>query len=199
MKRSLTKPGDNLAVIRKRLGLTLTALAKRVGTNYQTIQKLEQSERGMTADWIFRLSSALGCEPHEILLGTEHNGLVKAPLISWVQAGQLAEVEDPYSLGAVDEFVYTNYHRDTVVSLSVRGDSMDRIAPDGSYIVVDYNDKILTDGAYYVIKIDGDATFKKYRANPDRFEPESLSAHDTIFPKGPVNIVGRVIQVSRKL
>jgi len=199
MKRIPNKPGDNLAKLRKRAGLTLKDLAQRVGTNYQTIQKLEQSERGMTADWIFKLSHALNCAPGEILLGDERNGLVKAPLVSWVQAGRLTEVEDPYEIGTGEQFVYVNHHRDSVISLTVQGDSMNRVAPAGSQIVVDYDDKVLVDGGYYVIKMADEATFKKYRASPDRFEPESLSPHDTIFPTAPVVVVGRVVQVSRKL
>ena len=85
--------------------------------------------------------------------------------------------------------------RASCIALRVRGDSMNLIAPDNSIIVVDYADKDLRDGAYYIVKSGDDATFKRYRANPARFEPQSSLLFETIYPTGPVEIVGRVTKV----
>lgn len=78
---------------------------------------------------------------------------------------------------------------------------MNLIAPSGSLIVCDYEDKVLVEGKYYVIKVGDRATFKRYRSNPDRFEPYSiLQEFETIFPPPEgVEIVGRVVLVTHEL
>lgn len=78
---------------------------------------------------------------------------------------------------------------------------MDRIAPEGSVIIIDYGDRDLIDGRYYVFRLSngGDATFKRYRANPTRLEPNSTQPHETIFPEESVEVIGRVIQVVQEI
>ena len=88
---------------------------------------------------------------------------------------------------------------DGIIALRVSGESMNRIAPDGSIILVDTRDDELRDGKRYIFLSGGETTFKLYRANPARFEPESTMPHDTIFPSGRVEIVGRVIKVMTDL
>lgn len=121
------------------------------------------------------------------------------PLISWVAAGALKETADPYELGDAEEFIAVTHKRSTLIALRVEGASMNRIAPGGSIIIVDYADKILVSGQYYVIKLNGGATFKRYRADPDRLEPDSTEGFETVFVKGESEVVGRVIQVVNKL
>lgn len=121
------------------------------------------------------------------------------PLISWVAAGALKETADPYEIGDAAEFIAVTHKRSTLIALSVEGASMNRIAPDGSVIIVDYADKIMISGQYFVVKLDGEATFKRYRADPARLEPDSTENFDTVFVKGEVDVVGRVIQVVNKL
>lgn len=126
--------------------------------------------------------------------------IVAAPVISWVQAGQYTEITDPYPPGAHEREVYLAYGRTTLIALDVHGGSMKLIAPEGSTIIIDYSDKTLISGKFYVIKHNGEATFKRYRSNPDRFEPYTTEdGHETIYPSGPVEIVGRVVQVTNAL
>ena len=73
------------------------------------------------------------------------------------------------------------------------------IAPDGSVIIVDFADKILVPSQYYVVKLNGEATFKRYRSDPSRLEPDSTEAFDTVFVGSEVEVVGRVIQIVTKL
>lgn len=71
---------------------------------------------------------------------------------------------------------------------------MDRISPPGSTIFVDRADKRLVMNSCYVIALEGgEATYKRYRPNPDRFEPVSVNPeHEPIYPEGQVHIIGRV-------
>lgn len=123
----------------------------------------------------------------------------EVPLISWVRAGELTETVDPYAVGDAADYVPVTHQRNTLIALRVQGQSMNRVAPDGSVVIVDYADKTLTAGQYYVVKLDDRATFKRYRATPDRLEPDSTEAHETVFIHNEIEVVGRVIQVINQL
>ena len=119
----------------------------------------------------------------------------EVPLVSWVRAGALSETTDPYAVGDAEDFIAVANNRNTLIALRVVGTSMNRIAPEGSVIIVDFGDKSLVSGRYYILKYDGEATFKRYRADPARLEPDSTDSHETIFIDRETEIVGRVIQV----
>jgi len=117
------------------------------------------------------------------------------PIVSWVSAGGLAGDD------LIDEPLGTIHVADLApgkwIALEVSGDSMDRISPPGSVVLVNRLDKALVPGACYVISDeDGLATYKRYRPTPDRFEPVSTNpAHEPIFvarPEHMPKIVGRV-------
>lgn len=122
------------------------------------------------------------------------------PLISWVEAGRLARVDAVVGYEDFDRVKVTDLPDGEYIALRVDGESMNRIVPSGSLIVVNITDKELLDGRLYVVTISGETTFKRYRANPARFEPFSTEArHETIFPLGAVEIVGKVVQAINKL
>lgn len=132
-------------------------------------------------------------------LKVEESPLQYVPLISWIEAEELSEVADPYEPGSAEEYIAMQYKRGSLIALTVRGQSMNREAPEGSTIIVDFEDRELMSGKLYVFKTeDGDASFKRYRDNPDRFEPVSTEEHETIFPTGNWFVVGRVVAVMQK-
>lgn len=81
-------------------------------------------------------------------------------------------------------------------AVEVKGDSMDKIIPDGGYAIVDpdqsqlYNDKV-----YLIENADHDAQVKLYRSNPARFEPASSNHLHQILYVGEdsVRVIGRVV------
>jgi len=82
-------------------------------------------------------------------------------------------------------------------AVEVKGDSMDRIIPDGGFAIVDpdqsqlYNDKI-----YLIENVDFETQVKLYRSNPARFEPVSrdTETHRTILVgDGHIRVIGRVV------
>lgn len=136
-------------------------------------------------------------EGHQLTV--EEDPIQYVPLISWIEAGELADVADPYEPGTAEERIAMQYRRGSLIALTVRGQSMNREAPEGSTIIVDYEDRDLVSGKLYVFKTeDGEASFKRYRDNPDRFEPVSTEEHETIFPDGDWFVVGRVVAVTQK-
>jgi len=155
---------------------------------------LEGIARGL--DWT--MEELLELTPASNVSHTEAP-ICEVPLISWVAAGALAETSDPYAVGDAEEFVPVTHKRRTLIALRVNGASMNRVAPEGSTIIVDYADKSLVSGQYYVVKVGGEATFKRYRADPPRLEPDSTEHFDTVFIDRETDVVGRVIQVITKL
>lgn len=118
---------------------------------------------------------------------------LRVPLISWVSAGQMSFPD------ITDEIIGFVIEGDLDpegdwIALRVVGDSMDRISPPDSIIFVDRKDKVLVPNACYVISNDGgEATYKRFRSNPMRFEPVSTNpAHEPIYPSREPLIVGRV-------
>lgn len=86
--------------------------------------------------------------------------------------------------------------------MPVKGTSMNRVAPPGSVIIVDYNDKALIDRKRYLIRRGDEITFKLYRnsGGPERFEPETTDAgHETIFADAETEIIGRVVRVYQEI
>ncbi len=85
--------------------------------------------------------------------------------------------------------------------LKINGTSLNRIAPNGSFILVDPDDASLRDGLYYVVSVDGETTAKKYRDTdgPIRLEPDSTDPHETLYPAEEWQVVGRIVQVSRRV
>jgi transcriptional regulator with XRE-family HTH domain len=52
---------------RLKRGLSMQALAERVGTSRQQVHKLERGERRLTEDWMRRLGNILECAPADLL------------------------------------------------------------------------------------------------------------------------------------
>lgn len=120
------------------------------------------------------------------------------PVLSWVSAGRLEPVLNAKPI-RVEHLVLP---KGDWAALEVRGDSMDRIAPEGSLIVVDRSDKNLRDGRFYVVSIEdqGDATFKRFRAKPDRLAPFSMNPDNESIPMQPdMRVFGRVRRVITEL
>ena len=53
--------------IRRRRGLTLQALAEKVGTTPQTIQRLETNNMTVSVDWLLRIADALNLSAADLL------------------------------------------------------------------------------------------------------------------------------------
>lgn len=191
--------------LRTARGWSMKDLARRADTTASQISKLEKGHRRLTDRWITRLAKAFGVPPTDFFVDPSMTDvtipLQNVPLISWVNAGRLAEVEDPYPAGWAEETVAVASNRATLIALKIEGGSVNRIAPNGSIAIVDYDDRELVPNKFYVIKKgDQGATAKMYRPSPPRFEPYSTEPdHPTIFPDESTTVVGRIIEVHVKV
>ena len=128
-------------------------------------------------------------------------GIIRVPLVSWVEAGGLADAIEPYQPGAPAEWVPVTHHHDNLIALRVKGQSMDRVAPEGTIVIVDLGDRALVDGKHYVFRHEGRATFKTWRKGPpQRLEPQSTDPdYQPIIPMDGVEVVGRVIRKTEEI
>jgi len=118
---------------------------------------------------------------------------IDVPIISWVAAGRFAAAEATPGESA-EKTPQAGLPRGQWIALRVEGDSMDRISPPGSTILVNAAEKeLVPQGLYVIATEDGESTYKRYRSNPDRFEPVSFNGqHEPLFPNAPIRVIGRV-------
>lgn len=190
---------NNLKALRLERGLSQPRLAEMMGTTKNQLIKLEKGERRLTAGWIERAAKALDVSPGRLVdieFGQEKPGLVSAPIISWVQAGSLGELISSNLRDAPRITADGLDANGEWIALRVEGDSMDRISPPESIIFVNLKDTRTIPNACYVIANEqGDATYKRFRPNPERWEPVSVnSEHEAVYPSEgeALRIIGRV-------
>lgn len=176
---------------REQANLTRDELSTRMGISTSQLTKLERGERKLTKDWMERIAEALRISPAD-LFDQPTSRLLSIPLISTVSAG--AMMRDDLVDEAIRMLTITDLPAGDWFALKVDGDSMDRISPPESIILVNRKDKrLVANGCYVIADQHGNATYKRYRPNPDRFEPVSTNPnHEPIFPDNDVPVVGRV-------
>lgn len=149
---------------------------------------------GTTPEWL--MDGRLDDEPE---LGPRQIREVR--LLSWVGAGKLGPVAPIESIEHNGTFPVGRLPPGDWVALSVEGNSMDRIAVDGSTIIVNRRERTPMNGKFYVFCAkDGETTFKRYRINPERFAPYSTDPDEepiypSLEPDREWQVFGRVHRV----
>lgn len=188
LREKLEAAHEKPAPLATRLGLSDSFVRDilRGKTRVPNAANLERLARalGTTADYLMGLTDSN--EPAEPVV-------FAVPLLAMVSAGKLMGVD------AADEALGTIRLSDLPdgdwIALRVVGDSMDRISPPESIILVNRRDRRLVPNALYVIADeDGNATYKRYRPGPPpRFEPVSSNKDlEPIYPRHDPVIIGRV-------
>jgi len=230
----MTEFGQRLKQARKYAKLSQDALAKRVGISQGTMSELERyyssssytvqiaKECGVSAVWLATGEGEMipsQSEKNDAIpkledgaVGAYHLQNVTSaaprrsvPLISWVNAGAFAEVEDMYEPGQADDWVeaYDSQPSKNAFALRVEGDSMtspypgERSFPAGTVLIVDPNRS--ANAGDYVIARDtktGSATFKKLAHDAGRWYLRPLNpAYPAVEIDDPaVRVIGRVIE-----
>ena len=120
------------------------------------------------------------------------------PVVSWVAASTFTDMVPVRESDVTGHLTIGDLPTGDYFALDVRGDSMDRIAPDGSKIIVDRHKTDLVHKKFYVFLENRSTTFKRAMLKPTlRLEPFSHSYHEPIFPEDPseVIVLGRVVRV----
>lgn len=199
---SMGDSNDRLKEVRIKAGFTSArSAAIRFGWNPSTYASHENGQTPVPQKAAAKYAPKFKTTPGWILTGespVDHDLVVTAPILSWVSAGKLTDLRSIHRLEEIEDapkFRVVGLKPSNWIALKVSGSSMDRISPPDSIILVDCKDKRLVANACYVIEDigSGEATYKRYRPDPMRFEPVTFSeGHETLYPDQEPKIIGRV-------
>lgn len=106
---------------------------------------------------------------------------VEVPLLGRIAAGQPIEMDEVENTIAIPQPVHAKYPNSFL--LTVDGESMNRILPNGSYALINPVDEIRRDNAPYAVCVNGyDATIKRVHRLNHGFELVPDSTDPTFVP-----------------
>jgi SOS-response transcriptional repressor LexA len=193
------QPKDRLSRARAAAGFASPTEAARAyprQLNVNTLISHENGNRPLSRKAAAKYADLFDTAAGWLLYGEKadaQTGEVDVPLLSMISAGDL--MRDDVADEALGHIKVSDLPVGDWIALRVVGDSMDRISPPESIILVNRRDKRLVPNRPYVIADEhGNATYKRYRPGPPmRFEPVSTNPkHEPIFPQQEPVIVGRV-------
>ncbi|MGU3521545.1 LexA family protein [Enterobacteriaceae bacterium C23F] len=159
---------DRVKQKRLELGLTQTEAAEMAGIRQQSWQSIEDGKTLKPRN-IVGIAKALKCDADWLMNGGAFMPIAevssrRVPLISYVQAGVLAEKNPIEAFDGNLEYILTDLDvSDFTFALRIEGDSMEPDFKAGDVIIVDPEIEP-TPGEFVVAKNGGQqATFKKYR------------------------------------
>lgn len=159
---------DRVKQKRIELGLTQTEAAEKAGIRQQSWQSIEDGKTLKPRN-IIGIAKALRCDADWLMNGGAFMPLAevnsrRVPLISYVQAGALAEKSPIEAFDGSLEYILTDLDlSEHSFALRIEGDSMEPDFKAGDVIIVDPEIEPAP-GEFVVAKNGGDqATFKKYR------------------------------------
>lgn len=185
--------------------VTQAELAAHLGVTPQAVSGWERGEALPETDKITNVASFLNVGVGWLLEGDEAGaggpedepGLAFVRLVDSVPAGKLAAPMSQLALEQLPVIALGGLGRGDFIALTVEGDSMDRMSPDGSIIIVNKADRTLVSGKPYVFCHRGKVTYKLWRPEPARLQPNSTNpVHEPIYVKDKTEaeklVVGRV-------
>ncbi len=188
--------GARIKEARLKAGLTQAGLASALGSLSRNAVSLWESGETMPSQGhMVQLPHILGVSLAWLTATDEAKSVTMVPLLTWVSAGELSVDVQITSLEDIPRIPVADLPEGDWIALKVDGDSMNKISPPGSIIIANRRQQQLVPNACYVVANEqGEATYKRYRPNPDRFEPVSTNdAHEPhFFDDHAVRIIGRV-------
>ncbi|MBB6308939.1 S24 family peptidase [Xanthobacter tagetidis] len=198
MNKPLKNPdlGRRIKALRDALGESQAVFGERFHVEQPTVARWEKGSLPARAI-LPQLAALAGMPEPEFFYG---DGPVKTvPLVSWVAASGFAQMTPTHAVDAERHLTIGDLPSGDYFALSVRGDSMDRVAPDAAIIIANRNEIELQHRKFYVFESRGETTFKRAMLRPRlRLDPYSTNPeHEPIFPPEPesVRVLGRVVRV----
>lgn len=169
----------------KELNVTQAKLAEEMGLPQSAVSNLLAGTRQVKvheASYIYR---RLGIETERAVAFVPVIGISSAG--NWREAVRLPLRQMPLPSGLAGQRAF---------AVELKGDSMDGLIEDGSYVVVDPDlTQLFSDRVYMIENEEHETQVKLYKSNPARFEP--VSSNDTHKPmfmgEEPIRIIGRIV------
>lgn len=202
---AMSEQSERLKLALKETKISMKEMCRRWGWSYDTLKSNANGNMSFSfskaqvyagrlkvrAEWLYA-----GTGPMREPPPAAKRAAIEVPVIGWVQAGQLSDVGVFQDLADTEHVSMGGLPAGTWFATDVHGDSMDRVSPEGSRIIVNADDRRLVAGRYYLFSLRGEATYKRYYDKPvKRLEPYSTNpANRTIFlAEDPDwSVIGRV-------
>lgn len=196
--RTPIPPRHGLRRLREAKGLTREDLAGLTGFSASRIVKLERNEARLRVEDLAVFARALECRPEDLVAadGPVAEPVSRAPIVDVTELDDLDRVaaRAPHGSVPLDEPVAH------AVAVPMLDDSLDRIAPLGSLLVLDRDDRRLVDGEVYLVRHEGRFLCRRWQARPPSLVPDSVeSGHPTVACDLQPEVIGRLIAVIRKV
>jgi SOS-response transcriptional repressor LexA len=203
----MSEKGDRLKQALEEFGVSMTEAAARFGWSYNTLKSNANGTIGFSYPKAQVYAARLKVRPDWLYAGTlpmreptkaERRASIDVPVVAWVQAGQLADVSAIHDIPELEYITTDGLGPGEWFATDVRGDSMDRVSPEGSRIFVNAGDRNLVAGRFYLFSLRGETTYKRFYDDPvRRLEPFSTNpANRPIFLTNDRDwlVVGRVVR-----
>jgi repressor LexA len=151
-------------------------------TSIATVSRLESGRMTLTFPWMERIAAALGISPLEII-AQPGSGLRMVPLIGEIAAGIGPWLlQEPLGwVPAID-----TSRRSALLRAEAQGRQHGPLADERQLHRHSTPTRRARDGRIYAVRNqDGEATFKRYRADPPRLEPMSSNPEHKPIPSAP--------------
>jgi repressor LexA len=185
--------GKNIRLLRGNAGLTQQQLADKIGMSQSIVGKLEMETRSLKIDVLEKIAEALDVSLSELIFKAHPFPYRHVPIRGVVNAGEPMITFDDLT---EYETVAFDTERGDFFALKVQGHSMDKVAPDGSTIIIDpkqTDPQALHKQAIVAIQ-DGEVLFKMWDNSLKLFQPKSTrDDYDPIPAKYGAQILGKVV------
>lgn len=182
-------------------GRTIHDIATRAEKDRASISRIVNGRQPLPISLAGHFAEILGVSEFEVLrrAGIRAPAPRGVPVISWVMASAFAEMIEPPQLDS-ERRIGSEYPGGPLYGLEVRGDSMDRVAPEWAIIICNFGERLLQDKDLGIFRRDGEATFKRFRTDGEGawLEPDSWSERHrpiTIGDLEDVECLARVVGV----
>jgi len=202
--------GSILKTRRIAKGMTARQLADMVGVSDAHIIYIEKGQRKATFEKLANIIRALGLSVDEVLSGigqealeadvSDLRRLSQIPVVSWVTAGNWAEVCDAYEPGDGGEWIDSDVPGRNVFALRVNGDSMEPEFHDGEILTVNPHAEALP-GDFIVVKNgEGETTFKQLKHYGTNWvlHPLNPKYEDQMLRRGEFKVIGKVVKKEKR-
>lgn len=201
---------------RLQLGLTQEELGKMIGMQRAAINKYETGMvENMKRSTIKQLSLIFGVDPKWLMafdvdddnININHNEYKLFPV--GISAGCLENINGIKSYDTIaiaDEIMGKYAGRDSIILLKVNGESMNKVIPNGSYIVIDTQKNSIADihekdivvfsesGSYSVKRYINDKVNERFLFKPDSTDDTFTAIEVKYENAANLKLIGRVVK-----
>lgn len=167
----------------KDAGVPQRAVATKLAIAPSAVSMLFKGERALKHDEAIQLQELLG-------LNDERSSGRHIPVIGMTGAGKWLE-----AIEVARKAIWVPAGTEGTFAVEVVGDSMNILLPEGSIAIIDPEQTEVYGGKLYLLRnAEGEATIKRYRTDPSRFEPVSDNPEYVPFSIGSTDfrVIGRV-------